>query len=207
MSNISTLSLNLLLEQVYLEGQVNQMYENILKEENNSEDEKSKSMIKTVVNDLKINADFIFTFGVGISAFVGPVSELLKNKGVHITNYDVTLLVITAFYILLTKSREDVNILMAKVKERKIDGELKKVVKFINGTVGFFKTVGNKVGVTITSLIDILAFTFMSVPILNVVKDIAAEKGFNIDNVEQLFVGLTLSAGSYLIKNILKKKY
>ena len=206
MSNTSTLSINLLLEQVYLEGQVHMMYENILKEENNDVDEQSKSMVKKVIEDLKLNADFMMTFGVGISAFVGPVSELLQNKGIHITQYDVTLLVMVSFYILLTKSKEDIDILMAKVKEHKVEGELKHVIKFINRTVGLFKVIGKKVGVTITSLVDVLAFTFMSVPVLNMLKSLAAEKGFSIDNVEQLFVGLALSAGSYLLKNILKKK-
>ena len=80
------------------------MYENILTE-NTEVDSKSKSIVKKVAEDMKINADFMFTFGVGISAFVGPVNELLKNKGVNITEYDVTLLLITAFYILLSKSK------------------------------------------------------------------------------------------------------
>jgi len=206
MSNISTLSLNLLLEKVYLEGQINLMYEEILREDDNKVDEKSKSMINRVIDDLKLNADFMMTFGVGISAFINPVNELLINKGIHITHYDVTLLVITAFYILLTKSKEDIDILMKAIKERKIDSNIKKVVKFINGTVSLFKVVGKKVGVVITTLADVLAFTFMSVPVLNLIRNLAAEKGFNIDNVEQLFVGLALSTGTYILKNILKKR-
>ena len=206
MSNISTLSLNLLLEKVYLEGQINLMYEEILREDDNKVDEKSKSMINRVIDDLKLSADFMMTFGVGISAFINPVNELLINKGIHITHYDVTLLVITAFYILLTKSKEDIDILMKAIKERKIDSNIKKVVKFINGTVSLFKVVGKKVGVVITTLADVLAFTFMSVPVLNLIRNLAAEKGFNIDNVEQLFVGLALSTGTYILKNILKKR-
>jgi len=55
-------------------------------------------------------------------------------------------------------------------------------------------------------LVDVLAFTFMSVPVLNLIKSLAAEKGYNIDNIEQLFAGLTLSAGAYLLKNVLKKR-
>ena len=105
--SISTLSINLLVEQVFLEGQVHMMYENILTE-NTEVDSKSKSIVKKVAEDIKINADFMFTFGVGISAFVGPVNELLKNKGVNITEYDVTLLLITAFYILLSKSKKEI---------------------------------------------------------------------------------------------------
>lgn len=205
MSKVSTLSVNLLLEQVYLEGQVHMMYEEILKEDE-PKDPESESMVKQVLADLKLNADFMFTFGVGIAGFVGPVNELLTNKGVHVTKYDVTLLVITALYVLLTKSKRDIDVLIAKVKEHKLDSELKKVIKFVNGTLGLFKIIGNKVGVTVTTLVDVLAFTFMSVPVLNLIKSLAAEKGYNIDNIEQLFAGLTLSAGAYLLKNVLKKR-
>lgn len=206
MSNVSTLSINLLLEQVYLEGQIHMMYEEIMKEEESSRDPESESLVKKVIEDLKLNADFMFTFGVGIAAFAGPVNELLTNQGIHITKYNVTLLIITALYILLTKSKRDIDILMAKVKEHKLDSELKKVIKFVNGTLSLFKIIGNKVGVTVTTLVDVLAFTFMSVPVLNLIKNIAAEKGYNVDNVEQLFAGLLLSAGAYLLKNVLKKR-
>jgi len=206
MNNISTLSINLLLEQVYLEGQVHMMYEEILRENGNIENSKSKSMVKQVLEDLKINSDFMFTFGVGISGFAGPVKTLLENKGLHVSEYDVILLVITAFYILLTKSKDDIDTLMAKIKEHKLDSEIKHVVKFINGTVGIFKVIGNKIGVAVTSLIDVLGFTFMSVPVLNTLKSLAAEQGFTIDNVEQMLTGFLLSAGTYLVKNILKKK-
>ena len=95
---------------------------------------------------------------------------------------------------------------MAKIKEHKLDSEIKHAVKFINGTVGIFKVIGNKIGVTVTSLIDVLGFTFMSVPVLNTLKSLAAEQGFTIDNVEQMLTGFLLSAGTYLVKNILKKK-
>lgn len=203
---MSTLSLNLLLEKVYLEGQIHMMYEEILKEETNSNDIENESMVKKVISDLKLNADFMLTFGVGIGAFAGPVSELLSNQNLRITKYDVTLLVITALYVLLTKSKKDVDILMSKVKEQKLESELKKVIKFVNGTLGLFKVIGNKVGVTVTTLVDVLAFTFMSIPVLNLIKSIAAEKGYNIDNVEQLFSGLILSAGTYLLRNVLKKR-
>lgn len=182
------------------------MYEEILKKDKSSGNSEDESLVKKVIADLKLNADFILTFGVGISAFAGPVNELLANESIHITKYNVTLLVITAFYILLTKSKKDIDILMAKVKENKLESELKKVIKFVNETLGLFKIIGNKVGVTITTLVDVLAFTFMSVPVLNLIKNIVAEKGYNVNNIKQLFTGLTLSAGTYLLKNVLKKK-
>ena len=201
--SISTLSINLLVEQVFLEGQVHMMYENILTE-NTEVDSKSKSIVKKVAEDMKINADFMFTFGVGISAFVGPVNELLKNKGVNITEYDVTLLLITAFYILLSKSKKEIDYLMDLIQNRGQEKELKNVIDFVGGSMKLFKIVGNKIGLTINSLTDVLAF--MSVPVLNMIKDFASQKGFTIDDGRQLFTGIVLSASAYLIKNVMSKR-
>ena len=205
MSNLSNLSLNLLVEQVYLEGRVHMMYESIIKEDSNVDNE-SKSIVKQVVSDMKLNADFMMTYGLGISAFVGPVMELLHNKNINVTKYDATLLIMTASYILLSKSKDDLSKLSDELKKRGIFNELKDVMKIINGSIGLFKTIGKKVGVTVTTLLDVLSFTFMSVPVLNVLKDIAAEKGFSVDNMNELVTGLALSAGSYGLKNLLGKK-
>lgn len=201
--NLSKISLNLLTEEVYLQGMVNTMYENIMKEE---VEPREKPLITKVINDLKLNSDFMFTYGVGISGFIGPVKTLLENKGINITEYDVTLLVMVVFYILLTKSNDDVKILMNEIKNRKIDGEVKSVLSFITKSLGLFKIIGKKFGVAISSLTDILAFTFLSVPVMDILKNLAHDKGFSIDSVDELLMGVTLSAGAYTLKNIMKRK-
>ena len=205
MSNLSKLSLNLLTERVYMEGQVHMMYEKIINEGSGGIPS-SKPIIKKVINDMKINADFMLTYGLGISAFSGPVIELLHNKNINITEYDATLLVMAAVYILTSKSKEDLKKLISELKKRKLNEELKGVVKFMNASINLFKTIGMKIGVTITTLIDVLSFTFMSVPILNTLKDIASEKGFSVDNLDELMMGISLSAGSYVLKNLMKSK-
>jgi hypothetical protein len=41
---------------------------------------------------------------------------------------------------------------------------------------------------------------------MNIIRDLADHKGFNIDRVDDLLMGLTLSAGTYTLKNIMKRK-
>ena len=69
-----------------------------------------------------------------------------------------------------------------------------------------FKIIGKKFGLAIQSLTDILAFTFLSLPVMNIIRDLADHKGFNIDRVDDLLMGLTLSAGAYTLKNVMKRK-
>jgi hypothetical protein len=200
--NLSKISLNLLTEEVYVQGLVNTMYENIMKEE---VEPKEKHLVKKVADDFKLNADFIFTYSAGISGFIGPVKTLLENKGISITEYDVTLLLVVVFYILLTKSNEDIKKLMDEIKSRDLNSEVKPVLRFVTKTVGLFKIVGKKFGIVIQSLTDILAFTFLSIPVMSIMRDLADAKGFNIDRVDDLLMGLTLSAGAYAIKNVIKR--
>ena len=41
---------------------------------------------------------------------------------------------------------------------------------------------------------------------MNIIRDLADDKGFSIDRVDDLLLGLTLSAGTYALKNIMKRR-
>ena len=168
---------------------------------------KAKSnLVSRVAQDFKLNTSFMMTYGVGISGFIGPVITLLENKNIKVTEYDATLLLITAFYILLNGSKEEINLIREELKKKDLDKEVKGVLNFVSKSLNLLKIIGKKVGVVITTLTDVLAFTFLSVPVMNMLKDYAADKGFNIDRVEELLYGLALSATSYTLKNFIKKK-
>lgn len=200
---LSKISLNLLTEEVYVKGMVNKMYENIVKE---NEEPKEKHLVKKVAEDFKLNTDLLFTYSVGISGFVGPVLELLHNQNIKVTTYDATLLVMVVFYILLRGSNEDIEKLMEGLKAKNLDKEVKPTLNFITKSLSLFKIVGKKFGIMVTTLTDILAFTFLSVPVLGVLKDVAAEKGFSLSHVDDLLLGIGLAASTYALKNKLHKR-
>lgn len=201
---VSKLSVNLLLEEVYLNGMFNNMFEKIfLKEESGGV---KSNLVNRVAQDFKLNTSFMMTYGVGISGFIGPVITLLENKNIKVTEYDATLLLIAAFYILLNGSKEEINLIREELKKKDLDKEVKGVLNFVSKSLNLLKIIGKKVGVVITTLTDVLAFTFLSVPVMNMLKDYAADKGFNIDRVEELIYGLALSATSYTLKNFIKRK-
>lgn len=201
------MSINLLMEEIYLKGMVNKMYENILlKEGSGGRPGEDLNLIKQVIEDFKLNTNFLFTYGVGISGFIGPVTTLLVNKGLNVTKYDVTLLLVVVFYILLNGSKEEINLIRDELKRKNLDNEVKGVLNFVSKSLNLLKIIGKKVGVVVTTLTDILAFTFLSAPVMNMLKDYALDKGFSIDRVEELLYGVALSATSYVVKNIIKKK-
>jgi hypothetical protein len=127
---MNKLNLNLLTEQVYITGQVNKLYENILKKDERV-DPKDDSMIKKILGELGISTGFIFQFGTGIGAFMGPVTELLNSGGVSVSRENVALLIITSLAIMLTDSSVEIGKLNQAVEENDLEIHLGSVTKFI----------------------------------------------------------------------------
>ena len=203
MSNISKSSLNLLMEEVYLKGKLNSLNKDIINENFKMG---INPVLKEVMSQLKANFNFIMTYGVGISGFIGPVKSLLQNKGLQVTDYDVTLLIIVAIYILLSKPKEEIDEVVEKLKESGLEKEISPVLNFISKTVSFFKIFGAKFGYAINSLLDILSFTFLSAPVLDFIKNVTLEKNFNINNVQELLAGVLLAISSHGLKSLINKK-
>lgn len=201
---MNNLNLNLLTEQVYLTGQVNRIFENILKEDEQV-NPKDDSMIRQVLKDLGISSGFIFQFGTGIGAFMRPVTELLNGNGVSMNQEEVALLIITAFAIMLTNSSVEIGKLTQAVKDKNLDVHLGSVSKFILSVKKLMGVIGEKIGRSVHTLTDVLGFTFMLVPAMNVLKDLINSYGISMDNMGQLFGGLVMAAGSYGIKAIIDK--
>lgn len=202
MGNISNISLNLLLEEVYLRGKLNSLNKIIISE---GFDIKTNPVLKEIISQLKGNFNFIMTYGVGISGFIGPVKSLLENKNLNVTDYDVALLTIVAIYIILSKPKEEIDEVVDKVKERGLEKEITPVLNFISKTINLFKIFGKKFGYTINSLLDILSFTFLSVPVLDLIKNIVLEKGFSINNFQELLTGIVLAVSTDGLKSVINK--
>jgi hypothetical protein len=201
---MDTLNLNLLTEQVYITGQVNRIYENILKEEE-SVDPKDDSVIKNVLGELGIATKFLFQFGTGIGAFMRPVTELLENQGVSITQEEVALLIVTSLAIMLTNSKVEIGKLRQAVKDKNLEVHLGSVTKFIISVKKLMVTIGEKLGRVVHTLSDVLSFTFMLVPTMNILSDMINNYGTTSDSIGQLMAGIMLAAGGYGLKTFIGK--
>lgn len=201
---MNKLNLNLLTEQVYITGQVNKIFENILKEEEQV-DPKDDSIIKKVMADMGISVGFLFQFGTGIGAFMMPVTELLNGNGVIMNQEEIALLIITALAVMLTNSSVEIGKLTQAVKDKGIEVHLGSVTKFILSVKNLVVVIGEKIGRAVHTLSDVLGFTFILVPFMNILKELINNYGIGMDDIGQLFGGVTMAAGSYTIKTIVDK--
>lgn len=201
---MNTLKLNLLTEQVYITGQVNRIFENILKEDAQV-DPSDDSTIKNVLKELGIGTGFIFQFGTGIGAFMRPVTELLQNQGLSITREEVALLIITSLAIMLTHSKVEIGKLRDAVRDKNLEIHLGSVTKFIMSVKKLMIAIGEKLGRVVHTLSDVLSFTFMLVPTMSILSEIINTYSATPDSFGRLMAGILLAAGGYGIKTIIGK--
>ena len=214
MKNISKIKLNLVKEKLYTEGLVNRLYEDIANYgqgdveakvlmESILKEEKDKSIISDIVDDFKLAPKFLFTFGTGITAFYGPIQRLLEGSGISMSEYEIYLLIITAVATMINESNTDT--LVQSLKEKGIYSSLEDVKEYITNSKKLINTVTKNVLGTTYSLSDVLGFTALLVPTMNLLSDIIEQYGLTSKNLGVMLKGIVLSASVYGIKSVVKK--
>ena len=214
MKNISKIKLNLVKEKLYIESLVNQLYEDIANYgegdveakalmESILKEEKDKSIISDIVDDFKLAPKFLFTFGTGITAFYGPIQRLLEGSGISMSEYEIYLLIITAVATMINESNIDA--LTQSLKEKGIYSSLQDVKEYITNSKKLINIVTKNVLGTTYSLSDVLGFTALLVPTMNLLSNIINDYGITSKTLTVMLKGVILSASVYGIKNIIKK--
>lgn len=214
MKNLFKIKSNIIEEKLYLEGITNQLYENIatygeksmdikLMIESSKNEKEIDDMIGEIVSDLKLTPSIIFTFGSGVSALHGPVTRLLEGSGFNLDKKEVVLLIITAIAMLINNS--DTKKLVSVIKEKNLISALKGTKDLLSNTENLVNSITkNATGVSY-SIMDILGFTSLLVPTMDVINKFILDNNITITDVDKLFKGLLLSTLSYSVKAVLKR--
>lgn len=214
MKTISNLDLNIVKEKIYVEGLINKLYNDILHYgegevdakflmESIIKEEKGKNIIQDIVDEFKLAPKFIFTFGTGIGAFYDPVQKLLEGSGFVIGEKEVYLIIITAIASILNDHK--VGKLIERLKSEGLYPVLEDVKRYINSTRRIINSVTKNVLGSTYTLTDILGFTALLVPAMNLLNTIISDYGLNMGNLENMLKGVVLSASVYGIKSIIKR--
>lgn len=204
----------MLTEKLYIEGLINKLYEDIAYFDDKEVDvktlmesimveEKKKTIIDDIVSEMKLAPKFIFSFGTGIGAFYDTVKNLLDGSGFYVSEYQVYLLIITAVAIIIGDS--SASRLVEKTKEEGIHSVLNDVKSYLLDTEKLVNVVTKKsLGVTY-SLADILGFTALLVPTMNLLSQVINDYGLNIKTVGAMTKGVILASAVYGVKSIIRR--
>ncbi len=162
-----------------------------------------QSEIQKYINSLKKELGFAFEltgkFGAGITGLYGPLLAIIKNTGFTATEKDIVLILIAVMSYAATGS--EMKELVDVIKEKDLTGPYK-IAKALPDI--FVKIVKNIVG-TSYSFLDLIGYTFLFIPIINMVTQIITHNNITGSNLTQLVNGVIASIASYSGKIFLQR--
>jgi hypothetical protein len=169
-------------------------------EEYDFNDIPESNIVKGILDELGFGLKLVFIFGTGIGAFINPVRELLENGGVSMSTEEVALLVITAFAVFLRESPKDISKLKNILTQKGLMGYLNTVTNFIKSSKKLISVVADRMGKVAYNITDILGFTFLLVPTMDVVREVINTSHVTPENIGSVVAGLAGAISIYGIK-------
>jgi hypothetical protein len=187
-------------------------FEQLIKESSEEEYEKIQ---KKVLRDLKINFEFIATFGAGINFLFPIVEGLLFNQGnIEVTKESVVLATICALGIIYLEEkksksqkseeqlRKDSKSILEELKLKGIgNGIVKKIIKAIKSINNIFIKIGEYLGKVTLGIIDMFAYTSLLIPVMNGIMAIVNKYDLNLDTIAQNLIGIGMGVATIVAKN------
>jgi len=205
MEKVSSISLNILMEKLYVESAVNQMFEDIssFEEDKLILETEDKSLMKKIIEDLGLTRRLIFTFSAGVSAMVGPINSLLEGSGIILNHNEVVMLIIAAIASMTGESNNQQ--MITTLKEKGIYDYLQNVIDFITNVKDLVNSILSKVLKSTHTLTEILGFTFIMVPVMKILNQLIEGYGTNFNSMKELFMGLISGTITFGVKSLIGK--
>jgi len=190
-------------------------YIKLLTEEKKNEIEitfdKSTSLVKKIIKDVKqqygLHFTFALTWGPIIGGLMGPISKYVHNLHPELSSSDVTLILFGIIVTFFSSSDELVQNTMKLIREKKLirtfDSAIMKTYDLKDAFFDFLKSLN----ITFSKVSNMLAYSFL-VPLVPLIKDFA-DLNVTPEDISMIVKGLTgLSAtviSSTLLTEILTK--
>ena len=149
-----------------------------------------------------IQLQFVGTFGFGISGMFGMVKDVLEGQYPSLSEGEIILIFLSALSYLSINTIKDIQKLREEVKGRDLGGYVNKVVELLKDFENISLKILEKAGFTMSSLSELLGYTFLLVPILDITNRIIGEVGFDIGAISSYLKGALVSVGIFYIKNL-----
>ena len=164
---------------------LNSLHEEYLHEFMKKDPDEGKSLIKRVGEQFGIDLSFMFTYGAGITALVGPTSELIAGEFPNLNEVQIVALTIAAVGVIVFGNKEGIKKLVKTLKEEGLGKALSKVLSFVSSFESLAENVLGTAGMSVRGLSKIMGFAFI-VPVISTLSEIMLNMGGSIDQVEDI---------------------
>lgn len=175
--------------------------------------ESDGSYLSKLVDDLKLNAGVIMSFGTGLEVMIPLVRRLVENGEVRVDmNVETaTMLTLTAITIAYLQEERDEKVrrrlerdsksLLEELKLRGVgNGIVKKTVGCLEAIGAVARLLMRHRGHVLASFFEMLGYSSLCIPVINAIKSIVGAYQFTLDNFQHNMASLAMGLGALLAK-------
>ena len=166
------------------------------------EEEPAQSVFRKTLKDMGVQFQFVGTFGFGISGMFGMVKDVLEGRYPSLSEGEIILIFLSGLSYLSIHLVKESREVREEVEKRGLKDYVNKTVELLKDFENISLKVVEKAGYTVSSLAELLGYTFLLVPILDVTNRLIQENGFDIVSLASYLKGAIISVGIFYIRNL-----
>ena len=171
-------------------------------EESPEQEEQTQSLFQKTLKDMGVQLQFVGTFGFGISGMFGMVKDLLEGRYPSLSEGEIILIFLSALSYLSINVVKDISELKSEVEKRGLGDYLNKTVEVLKDFENISLKIVEKAGFTVSSLAELLGYTFLLVPILDITNKLIDESGFDVVSLSSYLKAAIVSVGIFYVRNL-----
>jgi hypothetical protein len=148
-------------------------------------------ILKTASEQLKDSFKFLVTYGAGIGALVGPVTQYLQSEYPTLNDKQIAALFIMAISTVFFE-RQNLKNSEEWFEIRNLNDELSNTVSYVEKLKSRVGNILNVAGSTIYRGMDILGYTFL-LPIFGTLLTLITDQGMNTEELSSIVEPLVTS--------------
>ena len=177
---------------------VKSLHEEYLHEFMKGDPYSDKNLIKKVGEQFGMDLTFMFTYGAGITALVGPTTELLSGEFPNLNEVQTIALLIAAVGVIVFGNKTEIINMVKTLKEEGLSKAYNKVLSFVSSFESLMENILRTAGMTVRGLSKIMGFAFI-VPVITTLSEIMLNMGGNIDQIEDIVTRMLSYLGTISI--------
>ena len=166
------------------------------------EEEPPQSIFQKTLKDMGVQVQFVGTFGFGISGMFGMVKDVLEGRYPSLSEGEIILIFLSGLSYLSINLVKDFKEVKKEIDKRGLKEYVNKAVELLKDFENISLKVVEKAGYTVSSLAELLGYTFLLVPILDVTNRLIEENGFDVVSLASYLKGAIISVGIFYIRNL-----
>lgn len=169
-------------------------------------------MTKKILSDsskqLKMNLEFLLTWGASIGGFMGPLNQFLEGKYPELSTTDSALILTGVISILYYDNKSTIKEILEKIKEKGLSKEFMSAVAKGRELKQVFLDFVSSLNLTTRKISNIMSYTFI-VPLLPMIYDMVQSGTVNLEDASKISQRLAgfgfLTVGGNSLKEFIEK--